>query len=249
MVALDVGGFATHDALLAKYQNAQTMAAKYIKDHADPRIGKLPPRVQKRKELCQKVIDDVKKQIEAMRAQNERAVEFAKTYETLANKGSPVPFEASGEILKLMANRYLSDETKQKLKAASDAIMAANRQSANQALQQLQNPTDQQKAEILMKHGCFKGALGGTSGVKLLTESNGSIAFAFKPTDEESPNGLDFLNQETGAGAMREAVSSTLCQDIFTQCGLDLGFPKTDIVCQGASAAADRGDQREDGRS
>jgi hypothetical protein len=226
----DFGGFPTYDAIITGYQNAQTMAAKYIKEHADPLVGKLPARVQKRKDYCQKIIDDVKKQLEAVRLQNEAAVEFAKTYETLVKKGTPVPFEVTSEMQKLMANRYLSDETKQKLKATIDLIMAENRRSANQALQQIQNPTDQQKAEILLRHGCFKGAAGGTSGVRLLTESNGSIAYAYKPMEEESQMGLNFLNLEPGASAMRESVSSTLCQEIFGQSGLDLGFPKSDIV-------------------
>lgn len=226
----DLGGFTTYDQVLVGYANAKTQAAKYIKDHGDPLVGKLPTRVQKRKQHCQDILKAVDAQLETMRLQNVAAVDLCKTYQGLVNKQTPVPHEVMSELQKLLAVRFLSGETKQKLQDTLDAIKADNRRRATEALQQIPNPTDSQKAGILLQNGCFKGAGGGTSGVKLLTDSNGSIAFAYKPVDEESQQGLDFLGLEQGAGGMREALSSMLCQEIFTQSNLDLGFPKSDIV-------------------
>jgi hypothetical protein len=226
----DLGGFTTYDQVLVGYANAKTLATKYVKDHGDPLVGKLPTRVQKRKQHCQDIIKAVDAQLETMRLQNVAAVDLCKTYQGLVNKQTPVPHEVMPELQNLMKVRLLSGETKQKVQETIAAIKADNRRRANEALQQFPNPTDTQKAGILLQNGCFKGTGGGTSGVKLLTENNGSIAFAYKPVDEESQMGLDFLGLEKGASGMREAVSSMLCQEIFAQTNLDLGFPKSDIV-------------------
>lgn len=74
---------------------------------------------------------------------------------------------------------------------------------------------------------------GGTSDVKLIQDHQGQVAYAFKSVAGESAQ----TGVAKGGAALREAMSSTMAQQIAAQTGLNLGFPEVSIAtmtdCQG----------------
>jgi hypothetical protein len=112
----------------------------------------------------------------------------------------------------------------------ANEIQDLDRPRGYEMLAQINNPTELQKAEILLSHGCFKGSGGGTSDVRLLQNPDKTIAFAFKGARGEAKGARDFLNLPHGACTTREDLCSTISQSIHSQTGLDLGFPKSKAV-------------------
>jgi hypothetical protein len=222
-----------YEKRLSRYIEAKQKALQYIKDHGEPKVGKLPTRVLKRKQACAKIVADIDKQLVNIGEQNLVATELGKSYQAKVAQGTSVSFDACTQLETLLELRLLSDDTKRELQAAIDAIRQQERTAGYDAIKKLPpNAGDRDKAELLNRHGCFKGTGGGTSDVRLLQNEDKSIAFAFKSVSGESQGGLDFLGLDKGASAMREDITSLICSEVGSSANgtLDLGFPTSRVV-------------------
>ncbi|MBV8503093.1 MAG: hypothetical protein JO006_15430 [Paucibacter sp.] len=128
------------------------------------------------------------------------------------------------------------DKDKDKPDKVTERKLELARQMRDQALALLHDLRDEERerdekqlggyAQSLIKDHGFSSPSGGTSEVHLVKDGHGGIAYAFKTVQGESTqSGL-----QPGGGAVREALSSTLAQEIMAQTGLDFGFPKVQIV-------------------
>jgi hypothetical protein len=219
-----------YEIAVRKLQDAQQLAQKYIKDHPDPKIGKLPSRVVLRRKYCQEFLPKAKQMLDQVYAADASAKAMADTYGALLASGKPVPNGVSDEIFKMLGKARLSQGVANELKRIAEEIKAQDQGRGYARLAEFQNPTEGQKADILLKYGCYKAGGGGTSDVRLLRNPDKSIAYAFKGSQGEAQGALDMLNLPTGACAVREDLCSTLTQDILEQTGIDFGFPKAKVV-------------------
>ncbi len=214
----------TFELAYEAYQQAKILSDGYQVDKAKTNNNK---DVKKRLAHCLAISNDVGPHLLKMDDAVHACMDLCKSYQILAKK-TQVPFSATAELQKLIETGFVSIEAKQKAKETIDLIRAEERKRVDA----LVNATDSdaEKAAIMEAHGSFKGTGGGTSDVKLMTNGDGSIAFAYKSLKGESDQALDFLGVKPGAGGMREAVSSKMHQDILQMTGLDLGFPKAEII-------------------
>jgi hypothetical protein len=171
-----------------------------------------------------------KQMLDQLHAAEASAKAMADTYGTLLANGQPVPNGVSDEIFKILGKARLSEGTAAELKRIAEEIKAQDQVRGYARLAQMQVPTEGQKADILLKYGCYKAGGGGTSDVRLLRNPDRSIAFAFKGSEGEAEGALQMLNLPTGACAIREDLCSTLTQDILDQTGIDFGFPKAKVM-------------------
>jgi hypothetical protein len=221
----------SYDVAIRKLQDAEKLSLKYIKDHPDPTMGKLPSRVVKRREYCNTFLPKIRAMRDQLYAVDASAKAMADTYGPLLASGQAIPNGVADEIYKVLGKAKISDAVAKELKRIADEIKAADQQRGYTKLAAMQKPTDGQKAEILLSHGCYKAGGGGTSDVRLLRNPDKkTIAFAFKGADGEAQGALDMLNLPTGACAIREDLCSTLTEDILAQTGIDFGFPKAKVV-------------------
>jgi hypothetical protein len=116
------------------------------------------------------------------------------------------------------------------LRALAERVTAVNREKGQRLLTEGQDLTDLEKAEIMLGYGCFKKPSSGTSDVKLLKNTDGSIAFAFKSAKGEGPSSELILKLPPGSCSMREDMCSSIAEQILQKTGLDLGFPKSQVV-------------------
>jgi hypothetical protein len=82
------------------------------------------------------------------------------------------------------------------------------------------------QAKDLLKNGTVFKPDGGSSEVLVLKNGQGKTQFAFKTTQGESSQ----MGMKKGSGAIREAVSSKIAENVLQQTGLDFGFPKVSIA-------------------
>jgi hypothetical protein len=214
-----------HDEVVNDLQQARELAQKYIDEHKDPRIGKLPARVRKRREACQGFVTQITQYLDEIENKNNTVSALCKTYRDRLQAGGFVPVAVCGELKELLNHPLVSGNSKTLIKVTMELIHAESKKQGFEELKQHQNIGSHDKAELLEAYGCFSGTAGGTSDVKLLQNPDGSIAFAFKGAANESINALDFLNLPPGACTIREDLSSTLVQEVQKLTQLDLGFP------------------------
>lgn len=217
------------ETIKLQLENAREAAAKYIKDHADPKIGKLPSRVVKRREECVKFQPIIERLYAELTEVDKKVAAMVETYSRLLEKGQQVPFAVADSLRRINADTKLSKGTRAELLRVASAIQAAEQPRGYEKLAQLDNPTDDQRAELMLRYGCFKDAGGGTSDVRLLRNQDRSIAFAFKRVDGEAFGALDMLKLPNGACATREDLCSSMTETILKQTGLNLGFPKSKV--------------------
>lgn len=229
-VVLTVRQNDSYNDTVQKLLAAAQLAQQYIKDHADPKIGKLPSRVIRRRDYCQQFLPKIKTMLDELRTSENAAQAMAQTYGKLLQKGQPIPSGVADEIYKILAKTKLSDGTRAELQRIADEIKAADQARGYAKLANLQSPADLESAEILLSHGCYKAGGGGTSDVRLLRNPDKSVAFAFKGAQGEAVGALDTLQLPPGACATREDLCSTLTQDILAQTGIDFGFPKAQVA-------------------
>jgi hypothetical protein len=214
-----------HDEVVNELREARELAQKYIDEHKDPRIGKLPARVRKRREACRKIVGDVTAYLDEIENKNNTVTALCKTYRDRLQAGGFVPVSVGEELSELLTHPLLSGNSKTLIKVTLELIHAESKKQGFEELKQHPNIGSHDKAEMLEAFGCFAGTAGGTSDVKLLQNEDGSIAFAFKGAQKESVNALDFLNLPPGACTIREDLSSTIVQEVKKLTQLDLGFP------------------------
>src|SRR5262249_20346888 len=87
----------TFELLVLRLTRAQKAAQKYIKNHGDPKIGKLPSRVVHRKEHCQAFLKQIDTLLTQLYAQEEAAKTLIHTYNTLLDRNQVIPFGAADE--------------------------------------------------------------------------------------------------------------------------------------------------------
>jgi hypothetical protein len=165
-----------------------------------------------------------------LRGNETTAQAMVQTYGKLLERGQSVPTGVAEEMYRILAQCKLNDNTRTELQRIADEIKAADPERGYAKLANIENPTDLQKAEILLSHGCYKAGGGGTSDVRLLRNPDKSVAFAFKGAQGEAEGALNTLQLPPGACATREDLCSTLTQDILSQTGIDFGFPKSQVA-------------------
>ena len=121
-VALTVRLQDSYDTAVQKLLEAEQLAQKYIKDHPDPKIGKLPTRVKARRDHCQQFLPKIKTMLDQLRTAENGAQAMVQTYGTLINKQQPIPAGVADEMYKILATARLGDGTKSELKRIADEI-------------------------------------------------------------------------------------------------------------------------------
>lgn len=224
-----IGPTTSVDKMFLQWQQAQTAAEKFIKKHT-PLIGK--PRSADRKplEYCQKFIDEVNAKFASIPAQSQAMQDLCAHYQQMLAQGNLLAPDVATKLEQLARHRLITVDASKALTATASQIVTANQQAAYGMLKNSTGLSDAQQAEILLQHGCCKGTGGGTSGVKLLTQADGNVAYAFKPLAEESEQGLTFLGLPAGASGIREALTSAICAAVQAETKIDLGFPNTTMV-------------------
>ena len=220
----------SYEQVTKRLTGARTAAQKYIKDHTDPMIGKLLPRVVARRKQCETFLGQIDQVLANLEQQEESARALIETYNTLLARKQSVPFAVVEQIWEILETSTLSAETRAKLERLAADIQVSDQPRGYEELSQLSDPTEVEKAEVLLSHGCFKAGMGGTSDVRLLRNPDKSIAFAFKGARGEARGAKVILDLPDGACATREDLSSNLCQGILSQTGVDFGFPKSRAV-------------------
>jgi hypothetical protein len=118
------------------------------------------------------------------------------------------------------------------IKAYIDKIIKEVRtlmgQKADQMFNNLENPSDSQRAEILLQYGgCKPPSEKGQSDSFFIKGSDGSNAFIFKPIQGEARQSIDWPE---GGGAPREILATKL-NDLFqSDLGMDLKMPRTTLL-------------------
>lgn len=118
------------------------------------------------------------------------------------------------------------------IKAYIDKIIKEARakmgQKADELFNNLENPTDSQRAEILLQYGgCKPPSEKGQSDSFFIKGTDGSNAFIFKPLQGEARQSLDWPE---GGGAPREILATRL-NDLFqSDLGMDLKMPRTTLL-------------------
>ncbi|ADB16947.1 hypothetical protein Psta_2277 [Pirellula staleyi DSM 6068] len=221
-----------YEGILTRCTEGIALAQKYLKDHKDPTIGKLPERVLKRKQYCELFIVKFQKTIDDTKLAEEAALALVKTYGAVAAKNAPPPpMEAKEELEKLLDSSLISSTTKQRIQQVAQLIQQNCVAAGNQALAAL--PADAprtRRADIMLRQGCYKKPDSGTSDIRLLKNPDGSIAYAFKSAVGEAPQALDLLGLDDGACAVREELCSAANDEFLRQTGIDLGFPKVEVT-------------------
>jgi hypothetical protein len=114
---------------------------------------------------------------------------------------------------------------------------------AKAQLAAIKDPTEEDKAGIYLEYYGTMEKDNGTSDVKLITDADGNVAYAFKSTEGES----EMMGTPKGFGTAREVLMSKLCDGIKaqTQGALDFRWPKTSMATidnkQGALIAGVKG--------
>lgn len=87
------------------------------------------------------------------------------------------------------------------------------------------------EAQTLVTLGKSVSPKGGTSEGMLVMQDpdTGKARYAFKPAEGESQQMLAKMGMSAGAGTMREALTSSVCDELALQ-GFDTGFPKTTLA-------------------
>ncbi|MBC2836459.1 hypothetical protein [Paragemmobacter straminiformis] len=217
----------SHDRMMKDYTEARSFAQKYLADH--PRKGKVKDdETEKRRKLAELAIATTDKWF-ADQVSNRKKIEALCTRLSAdAGKGDgPVAIAVLDDLQKIIDSPLVPQDLRDMASATADKIVFANRLLAPAALASAK--TDPERGKTLLEHARFKRTDGGTSDVKLLTEDDGRIAYAFKSVEGESDGGLRFLGLGKGASTLREVVSSKI-HDAFAQAGLDFGFPKTILL-------------------
>ncbi|MDX1946415.1 MAG: hypothetical protein SFU86_13525 [Pirellulaceae bacterium] len=228
----------SYEIALARLQEAQAGATKYIKDHPDPKIGKLPSRVVLRRQNCKIFLQQIGPMLDQLRAEEEAGAAMAKTYQALLDRNQPIPYGVVDEIQDLLERVKLSAETTAQLRQIVTTIRDRDQPRGYDKIAQRQNLSNVEKAEIMLQHGCFTGTGGGTSDVRLLRNPDRSVLFAFKGAKGEAQGALDMLQLPPGASATREDLCSTLSQSILSQTGIDFGFPKAQAISLSGTTGA-----------
>jgi hypothetical protein len=228
----------TYEILLAQFSAGKEAAEKYIKEHKDPKLGKLPSRVLKRREYAETFLPQLKEMLQQVQQQEGAGKSLVETYTRLLDAGQEVPGSILDHLQTVKRHWKLSVETKAGLEQLMARVKADDMTRGYQRLQEVENGTDVEKAEHLFSHGCYTRPDGGTSDVRLLRNPNRTVAYAFKGKDGEAGGALNFLKLPNGACTLREDLCSHVTQSIALQTGLDLGFPKSRVAKIGGQTGA-----------
>lgn len=228
----------TYEILLAQFTAGEEAAKKYIKEHKDPAIGKLPSRVLKRRQYAETFLPQLKEMLQQVQQQEGAGKSLVETYTRLLDAGQEIPGSILDHLQTVKRHWKLSTETKAGLEQLMARVKAEDMTRGYQRLQEVQNGTDVEKAEHLYNHGCYTRPEGGTSDVRLLRNPNRTVAYAFKGKDGEAGGALNFLKLPNGACTLREDLCSHVTQSIAQQTGLDLGFPKSRVAKIGGQTGA-----------